>query len=206
MAVLILDTSDNGTTVIAACLVFVAYFLHPAVDAAFRKVRAYFAWRAIESHKTVEITIHPLPAGILRGRVGGWDSARALAVLFICFVVASWGFALSLDLADVSQGPVDLMNRPPPVFVRSSGNSTRDGSSGPAVDWDVLDSFNVDGVPDGGTLGNFEGSLEAGNATSRSSASQSGRGGRGGVLRYMCSSHYMYTLHPSMCLKSDSTT
>lgn len=36
------------------------------------------------------------------------------------FHVSTWGLELSLDLAIRTDGPVDLMNRPPPVV--SSGN------------------------------------------------------------------------------------
>ena len=48
------------------------------------------------------------------------------------FHVSTWGLELSLDLAVRTDGPVDLMNRPPPVV--SSGNPDDVGSN---FDWIV---------------------------------------------------------------------
>lgn len=52
--------------------------------------------------------------------------------MLAAFHVSTWGLELSLDLAIRTDGPVDLMNRPPPVV--SSGNPDDVGST---FDWIV---------------------------------------------------------------------
>lgn len=54
------------------------------------------------------------------GDRGRWDTARVVTIMLSAFHVSTWGLELSLDLAVRTDGPVDLMNRPPPVL--SSGN------------------------------------------------------------------------------------
>lgn len=153
-------TGSDGTIVIAASFVFIAYFLHPFVEHALHRVRAYRAWRAIERKEMVEVTSYPFAAEVLYGR-GKCDAARIIAVLLACFSVASWGLELSLDLASVEDGPVDMMDRPPPVYEYIS-NSTMDS-------WQVLarDEFTIDGLDKSGWLENFEGTFEDGEAKSR---------------------------------------
>jgi len=66
------------------------------------------------------------------GDRGRWDTARVVTIMLAAFHVSVWGLELSLDLAIRTDGPVDLMNRPPPVV--SSGNPDAVGSG---FDWIV---------------------------------------------------------------------
>lgn len=66
------------------------------------------------------------------GDRGKWDTARVVTIMLSAFHVSTWGLELSLDLAIRTDGPVDLMNRPPPVV--SSGNPDDVSSS---FDWIV---------------------------------------------------------------------
>lgn len=52
--------------------------------------------------------------------------------MLAAFHVSTWGLELSLDLAVITDGPVDLLNRPPPVV--SSGDPD---AVGMAIDWVV---------------------------------------------------------------------
>lgn len=54
---------------------------------------------------------------LLHGR-GKWDTARLIAFVLAGFSVASWVLELSLGLTVVTDGPVDMMDRPPPVLLR----------------------------------------------------------------------------------------
>ena len=113
----VLDTGTFGSTyAIGLSFVFLAYFLHPTVEAAFQRVRAYRGWRAVEKRQTVEVTTYPLWAEIFCGR-GRWDAARIVAVLLAAFSLASWGLERQLDLAYVEGYVTDLYLRPPPVWV-----------------------------------------------------------------------------------------
>lgn len=105
----------NGTAVIAFSFIFLAYILHPAIELAYHRLRAYRAWRAIQKRKTVDVTIYPMLAEVFGGR-GVWDAARIITVLLFAFSLASWGLELSMDLATL-EGEADLLNRPPPVFL-----------------------------------------------------------------------------------------
>lgn len=119
------DTNGvDGTKVLAACFIVLAYFLHPVLAAAFQRVRANRAWRAIEQHQPVEITKYSLADEVFRGR-GKWDAARIISVLLAFFSLATCGLELSLNLAYV-EGDADTLNRPPPVvFVNDSDSSDR---------------------------------------------------------------------------------
>lgn len=103
----------DGTKVIAAMFIFLAYLLHPAMKSVYRRVRAYCAWRAIEKHQTVEVTRYSIAAGVCGGR-GKWDATRTITVLLGVFLLASWGLELSMSLA-YYRGDADALNRPPPV-------------------------------------------------------------------------------------------
>lgn len=103
----------NGTLVIGGTFIFLAYFLHPAVEAAYQRVRAYRAWRAIEKRQAVEVTDYSMVAEIFGGR-GRWDAARIITALLAVFSLASWGLELSMELAPYV-GVADLLNQPPPV-------------------------------------------------------------------------------------------
>lgn len=114
----------DGTQVIAVSFIFLAYLLHPVVESAYQRVRAYRAWRAIEKRKAVEVTHYPMMAELFGGR-GRWDAARIITALLAVFSLASWGLELSMNLAQ-HKGLADLHNRPPPVEVvtNSSGSET----------------------------------------------------------------------------------
>lgn len=107
----------DGTQVIAVSFIFLAYFLHPVVESAYQKVRAYRAWRAIEKRKAVEVTHYPMIAELFGGR-GRWDAARIITALLAIFSLASWGLELSMNLAQ-HKGLADLQNRPPPVEIEN---------------------------------------------------------------------------------------
>lgn len=112
----VLDTRGvNGTVVIGAGFIFLAYVLHPAVEYAYSRVRAYRAWRSIEMRQAVEVTNYSLMAQLFGGR-RRWDAARIITALLAVFSLASWGLELSMELA-THTGVTDLLNRPPPVEV-----------------------------------------------------------------------------------------
>lgn len=114
----------NETLTIGMSFVVLAYFLHPMVEAAYERVRAYRAWRAIEKRKSVEVTSYPLVSQVF-GRRRNWDAARVVAIVLAAFSLASWGLELSVGLAIIDEGGVDLLQRPPPVFQRTSETSGR---------------------------------------------------------------------------------
>ncbi|CAM9273040.1 unnamed protein product [Scytosiphon promiscuus] len=124
------DGGVDGTLVIGWCFVFLAYFLHPAIESAYHRLRAYRAWRCIQKRQTVEVTTYPLVAEVFGGR-GKWDAARNITVILAAFSLASWGLELSMDLSSL-EGEADLLNRPPPVFLRPD---TNDSNTDP---WEVL--------------------------------------------------------------------
>ena len=107
----------DGTFVIGVSFIFIAYFLHPLVESAFHRVRAYCAWRALEKREAVEVTNYPMLVETFGGR-GKWDTARIITVLLAVFSLFSWGLELSMDLA-YRNGKVDLLNRPPPVTIET---------------------------------------------------------------------------------------
>ena len=112
----------SGTDVIGVSFVFLAYFLHPAVQKAYQRVRAYRGWRAIETNKTVEVTSYPLVSEIFGGR-GKWDAARMVAIVMAAFSLASWGLELQMDLAHIDGFVTDLFLRPPPVWKNGTGDA-----------------------------------------------------------------------------------
>lgn len=119
----------EGTFVIGASFIFIAYFLHPAVESAYQRVRAYRAWRAIEKRQAVEVTNYPMLTETLGGR-GKWDTARVITVLLAVFSLISWGLELSMDLAN-HKGDADILNRSPPILVEE----TSDGTNTWKVNW-----------------------------------------------------------------------
>lgn len=82
--------------------------------------------------KTHQVTHYPLHHELLRGR-GRWDAARIITVTLVAFSVASWVLELSLSLTDVTSGPVDMMDRPPPVLLQYSPDTA------PTASWMVRD-------------------------------------------------------------------
>lgn len=151
------NTSGLGTTYIAACFIIIAYMLHPIVEKAYHRIRAYRSWRAIEKNERVEVTHLGMVDEVLRGR-GKWDSARIVAVLLLVFSVASWALELGMTLIDETDGPVDLLDRPPPIISGDTGGwlveELQDG---------VLEHID----DDRGTLENFHETLQWGYATSK---------------------------------------
>lgn len=129
---------SNGTVTIALSFIFLAYILHPAIEAAYHRLRAYRAWRAIQKRKTVNVTNYPLLAEIFGGR-GLWDGARIITVLLLAFSLASWGLELSMGLASL-EGEADLLNRPPPVFLNSD-LETAYVSENNDFPWQVINHF-----------------------------------------------------------------
>lgn len=120
----------DGTLTIGFSFIFLAYFLHPAIESAYQRVRAYRAWRAIEKRQSVDVTNYPIVAEIFGGR-GKWDASRVITVLLGVFSLASWGLELSMDLA-YYEGDADLLNRPPPVTLRNA-SGTEDWLVSPCV-------------------------------------------------------------------------
>lgn len=62
-----------------------------------------------------QVTHYALASEILRGRRKR-DTPRIIAVVLVGFSISSWVLELSLALANVKDGPVDMMDRPPPVL------------------------------------------------------------------------------------------
>lgn len=116
------DGGVDGTLVIGWSFVFLAYFLHPAIESAYHRLRAYRAWRCIQKRQTVEVTTYSLFAEVFGGR-GKWDAGRNITVILAAFSLASWGLELSMDLSSL-EGEADLLNRPPPVFLRPDTNDS----------------------------------------------------------------------------------
>lgn len=104
----------NATPTIGMCFIVLAYFLHPIVEAAYKRVRAYRAWRAIEKRTSVEVTSYPLVTEMF-GRHRKWDAARVVSILLAAFSLASWGLELAMGIGYVNGKEVDLLQRPPPV-------------------------------------------------------------------------------------------
>lgn len=118
-----IDTKGvDGTRVMAASFIILAFILHPMLTSAFKTVRAHRAWRAIEQRKTVEITQFSMVAEVCRGR-GKWDATRIITVLLAVSSVASCGLELSLGLAYV-EGDAEMLNRPPPVVLVADTDNT----------------------------------------------------------------------------------
>ena len=112
----------DSTVTIGVSFIFIAYFLHPAVESAYQKVRAHRAWRAIEMRQSVEVTKYPILVETFGVR-GKWDTARIITVLLAVFSLVSWGLELSMDLA-YHKGDADILNRSPPISRKTAGDST----------------------------------------------------------------------------------
>lgn len=52
----VLGKTIDGTIVIAVTFVFLAYFLHPFVESAYNRIRAWRAWEALQKNETVEVS------------------------------------------------------------------------------------------------------------------------------------------------------
>lgn len=158
MGIVIETPPDNVAFSIALGVLLLSVVLHPIVRACFHRIRADRAWKSIEKREQVEVTKYNVFSEALGDR-GRWDTARVVTFMLAAFHVSTWGLELSLDLALRTDGPVDLLNRPPPVVSRV--NVTQPG--GNVTDWIV--QMSEEPIPEGGTLGNFHGDLIDGNAT-----------------------------------------
>lgn len=56
MSLPVVPTNNNGTTYIAVIFVFLAYGLHPIIEKALDRLRAYHAWVNIEKGETIEVS------------------------------------------------------------------------------------------------------------------------------------------------------
>lgn len=157
MAIIIPTTSDNVAFSIALSVLLLSVILHPIVRWCFHRIRADVAWKAIEKKKAVEVTKYNFFSEALGDR-GEWNTARVVTIMLAAFHVATWGLELSLDLAIRTDGPVDLLNRPPPVLYRSEILDPAHN----LTDWVVVK--NEEPIREGGSLGNFRGTLVGGNA------------------------------------------
>lgn len=158
MTLIIPTTSDNVAFSIALSVLLLSVVLHPIVRWCFYRIRADIAWKYIEKRQPVEVTKYNFFSEALGDR-GGWDTARVVTIMLAAFHVATWGLELSLDLAIRTDGPVDLLNRPPPVAFRSQVVDPAHNLS----DWIVEPS--PEPSQEGGSLNNFRETLEDGHAT-----------------------------------------
>ncbi|CAM9641203.1 unnamed protein product [Ectocarpus sp. 4 AP-2014] len=126
----------SSTLAIGLSFIFLAYILHPAIEAAYQRVRAYHAWRCIEKHQRVDVTTYPMLSELFAGR-GRWDAARVITLLLLAFSLASWILELSMDLNPV-HNPAHLLTQPPPVFKWGAEN---DNGEAP---WHVLNLTEID--------------------------------------------------------------
>lgn len=160
MGVVIATAAGDVAFRIALGVLLLTVILTPIVRICFDCVRAARAWRLLENKEAVDVTRYSLLSEMLGDR-GRWDAARVVAILLAAFQVSTWGLELSMDLAIRTDGPVDLLNRPPPIFSRETfdGNATSN-----LTDWIVLENLEPTRVA--GTLGTFEGTLAHGHAKS----------------------------------------
>lgn len=151
---------DNVALSIALGIIFLTTVVEPVVKMCFHRVRAERAWRTIEKQEPVEVTKYPVISEALGDR-GRWDAARLVTYLLFGFHIATTALELSLDLAVRTDGPVDLLNRPPPVLYRTELVDPEHNFT----DWKISLGANEDDVKEEGALGNFKGSLEHGTAS-----------------------------------------
>eukprot|EP00752_Nemacystus_decipiens_P018685 g16749.t1 len=143
---------------IALGVLLLTVVLEPIVRRCVHRIRAARAWKSIKNQEAVDITKYNVFSEALGDR-GRWDTARVVTIMLSAFHVSTWGLELSLDLAIRTDGPVDLMNRPPPVV--STGNPDDVGSN---FDWIVQQ--NLETAHQKGTLNNFKNGTLDGYATS----------------------------------------
>lgn len=144
---------------IALGVLLLSIVVQPIVRTCFYRMRSDRAWRSIEKNNSVDVTKYGILAEALGDR-GKWDTARIVVIVLTAYNVCTWGLELSLDLALHDGGPVDLLNRPPPVCHKVyDGIDTATNST----DW-VVNPGEAPASPKG-TLKNFKESLEDGHAT-----------------------------------------
>ncbi|CAM9231691.1 unnamed protein product [Scytosiphon promiscuus] len=157
MSFVVETPTGNVAFSIALGVLLLSVVLQPIVRACVHRIRAARAWKAIQNDEAVDITKYNIFSEVMGDR-GKWDAARVVTIMLAAFNVSTWGLELSLDLAVRTDGPVDLLNRPPPVV--SSGDPD---AVGVAIDWIVEQNLKTTGET--GTLNNFKGTLEDGYAT-----------------------------------------
>lgn len=142
---------------IALGVLLLSVVLQPIVQGCFHRIRANRAWRLLQKNQAVDVTRYGFFSEALGDR-GKWDAARIVAIMLAVFHVSTWGLELSLELAVITDGPVDLLNRPPPVISSSDVGDIMFNS-----DWIVIK--NQEPVVDKGVMGNFIGTLADGYVT-----------------------------------------
>lgn len=160
MGIVLTTPPDNVALSIALGIIFLTTVVEPVVKMCFHRVRAERAWRTIEKQEPVEVTKYPVVSEALGDR-GRWDAARLVTYLLFGFHIATTALELSLDLAVRKDGPVDLLNRPPPVVLRTELFDPEHN----LTDWRIALEANRNDLKEEGTLGNFKGSLEDGTAS-----------------------------------------
>lgn len=158
MGFVISTPPDDVAFSIALGVLLLSVVLAPIVKTWFYRVRADRAWKMIEDDKEVDVTKYSFFAEAFGDR-GRWDMARVVAIMLALFHVSTWGLELSLDLAIRTDGPVDLLNRPPPVVL----GRRLTVPNGTVTHWIVM-AVRSDTVDEQGALGNFEGTLFNGQA------------------------------------------
>lgn len=115
----------DGTLAIGLSFIILAYIWQPKIEAAYRRMLAYRAWRAIEKRQTVEVTTYPtLTEAFGRQRPRGCDPVKFIIVALGVIKFASFGLELTMDLYVLDKRAWPL-TQPPPVY-RNGGekNST----------------------------------------------------------------------------------
>lgn len=157
MSIVIPTRQDNVAVCIALGVLLLSVVLLPIVEACLQRIRADRAWKSIEKQRSVDVTKYNMISEAMGDR-GRWDTARVVTLMLAAFHVSTWGLELSLDLALNKDGPVDLLNRPPPVVLRAEVVDPAHN----LTDWIVLPH---EQPREGGTLKNFNGKLDDGNAS-----------------------------------------
>ena len=157
MGIVIHTPPENVAVCIALGVLLLSVVLLPIVEACLQRIRADRAWHSIEKQQSVDVTKYNMISEAMGDR-GRWDAARVITLMLAAFHVSTWGLELSLDLALNTDGPVDLLNRPPPVVLRAEVVDPAHN----LTDWIVLP---YEQPCEGGTLNNFNGKLDDGNAT-----------------------------------------
>lgn len=158
MGIMIPTPPDNVAFCIALSVLLLSVVLLPIVEICLQRIRADMAWKSIEKQQSVDVTKYNMISEAMGDR-GRWDTARVVTLMLAAFHVSTWGLELSLDLALNTDGPVDLLNRPPPVLQRTEVVDPAHN----LTDWIVLPH---EQPREGGALNNFKGTLDEGSAKS----------------------------------------
>eukprot|EP00903_Cladosiphon_okamuranus_P017853 g16431.t1 len=110
--------TQEPTVSIGLSFIFLAYFLHPRIEAAYQRVRAARAWRAVQKHERVDVTDYPMFKEAFGVR-GVWDAARVVTLLLMAFSLVSWVLELSLGIYHINLEAY-LLTTPPAVFKKTT--------------------------------------------------------------------------------------